>query len=533
LPPKHEVRAVWLTTIGGLDWPHSYAKSPESIAKQKAELTATLDSLRHVGINTILFQTRIRGTVIYPSSIEPWDGCCSGTPGRSPGYDPLEFAIAESHRRGMELQAWVVAVPVGKWNGLGCRTLRRKHPKMVVRKDGEGFIDPASPMAAPYIASICREITTRYDVDGIHLDYMRYPESWNVKPSMRDAARRNITAIVREVHSTVKAIKPWVKISCSPIGKYSDLTRYSSRGWNAYDKGCQDAQSWLKAGLMDQLYPMMYFRGDQFYPFLMDWLENSDGRNIVPGIGIYLLSPNEGDWPAAEVERQICVLRSLGTGFAFFRTKFFLDDTKGIYRFTKDQMNSWEALVPPMTWTRHNAPSAPQDLRACSNDGLTTLAWKSPQAIPQGGILYNVYASRSYPVDITDARNLVAARLDRMDATFRSARPMNYAVTAIDRYGLESLAATTSADVRQERTTGFLHNDGKIMVVPQRAITIGSDFIVIERLNGIIVEMLPLRDGKADISHMPEGLYKVKTLNRRSITHTVGHLLIRRSVQDN
>ena len=79
--PKREVRAVWLTTIGGLDWPHNYAQGERSKAKQQAELQTMLDQLQAAGVNTILLQTRIRGTVIYPSDYEPWDGCLSGVPG--------------------------------------------------------------------------------------------------------------------------------------------------------------------------------------------------------------------------------------------------------------------------------------------------------------------------------------------------------------------------------------------------------------------------------------------------------------------
>ena len=101
--PKHEVRAVWLTTIGGIDWPHSYAQSSYSAEKQKKELTDILDRLQQAKINTVLIQTRVRGTMIYPSAYEPWDGCLSGFPGRSPGYDALQFAIDECHKRSMEL----------------------------------------------------------------------------------------------------------------------------------------------------------------------------------------------------------------------------------------------------------------------------------------------------------------------------------------------------------------------------------------------------------------------------------------------
>ena len=70
-PPKHEVRAVWLTTIGGIDWPHSYAQSAYSAEKQKQELVAILNRLQKAHINTVLIQTRVRGTMIYPSAYEP------------------------------------------------------------------------------------------------------------------------------------------------------------------------------------------------------------------------------------------------------------------------------------------------------------------------------------------------------------------------------------------------------------------------------------------------------------------------------
>ena len=114
--PKYEVRAVWLTTIGGIDWPHSYSQSPHSAEKQKQELRQILDRLQQAKINTVLIQTRVRGTMIYPSDIEPWDGCLSGFPGKSPGYDALQFAIDECHKRGMELHAWVLPSPWG--NGM-------------------------------------------------------------------------------------------------------------------------------------------------------------------------------------------------------------------------------------------------------------------------------------------------------------------------------------------------------------------------------------------------------------------------------
>lgn len=107
------------------------------------------------------------------------------------------------------------------------------------------------------------------------------------------------------------------------MGKYSDLSRYSSYGWNARDAVSQDAQRWLRLGWMDMLFPMMYFDGNHYYPFLADWKEHDAGRPVVPGLGIYFLNSREKNWPLLTVQRQMNVARSEGLGGqAFFRTRF-------------------------------------------------------------------------------------------------------------------------------------------------------------------------------------------------------------------
>ena len=174
-----EYRAVWLTTLSGLDWPSRPVSVPSDTLRQQQALRQTLDRLQQAGINTVIFQTRIRATVAYPSNIEPWDGAFSGTPGRGPGYDPLAFALRECHKRGMELHAWVVAFPIcnaALARRLGAEALPKKHPELCHRCGDAWFMDPGVPATAQYVAGICREIVERYDVDGIHLDYIRYPE---------------------------------------------------------------------------------------------------------------------------------------------------------------------------------------------------------------------------------------------------------------------------------------------------------------------------------------------------------------------
>ncbi len=533
--PKHEVRAVWLTTIGGIDWPHSYAQSARSIERQKDELRQTLDRLQQAGINTVLLQTRIRGTVIYPSVYEPWDGCLSGQPGRSPGYDALAFAIEECHRRGMELHAWVVTIPVGKWTAKGCANLRKRYPSLIKKIGADGYMNPESPQTARYLADICGEITDHYDIDGIHLDYIRYPETWTLKVS-RQRGRDYITSIVEAISRRVKTAKPWVKMSCSPIGKHDDLTRYWSHGWNAYTTVCQDAQGWLRSGLMDELFPMMYFRGNNFYPFAIDWAEESAGRIVAPGLGIYFMSPREKDWPLSDITREMEVLRANGMGQAFFRSKFFTDDTKGIYRFSKDRFYQYPALVPPMTWEGERDVKSPENLSIKPNGkNATQISWSHTDDKGDGMLYYNVYAARECPVDVSDARNLILPRTPLTSITVPHDASRHYAVTAMDRYGNESAPLQeygadhkNDTDILPTRATDFLPCDGHRLTLPDKGSTLDADYVAIETLQGTVVTVRPYHDTTLDVSRLNNGIYILRSLGRKGRTHRLGFFLIKR-----
>ena len=498
--PKYEVRAVWLTTMGGLDWPHSYSQSVRSMEKQQEELKNILDQLKKANINTVIIQTRIRGTVIYPSGYEPWDGCLSGFPGKSPGYDALAFAINECHKRGMEVHAWIVTMPVGKWNQLGCRMLRRHFPGLIRRIGTEGYMNPEDPRTGNYLAEICGEITRNYDIDGIDLDYIRYPETWNIRVS-RDQARDYITSIVRKIHDTVKAEKPWVKMSCSPIGKFNDLSRYQSNGWNAYTKVCQDAQSWLHEGLMDELFPMMYFRDNQFFPFAIDWEEQSDKKIIAPGFGIYFLDSREGNWNLGDVTREMFQTRYFNMGQAFFRSKFLTDNTQDIYNFTAKEFDSYPALVPPMTWGK----IVPTD---------TT---------------YNIYASTSYPVNTNDARNLIAIRLPKsqMEIYRKELHNSNYKIIPMDRYGRELQNPDTTVK-ETFLSTPLLDCDSNQLQIPKGSI-IDADALIIKTLQGQILTSRPYQGKAINVSDIANGIYTLYSLNSRGITHRLGTFIIKRN----
>lgn len=531
--PKHEIRATWLTTLGGMDWPRQKATDAKSIRRQQQELCDILDRLKAARFNTVLFQTRLRGDVIYPSAIETFPESLTGRTGRHPGYDPLRFAVEECHKRGMELHAWVVTVPVGNARQvrlLGKHSVVRKNRRICKSFKGAWYLDPGHPETAKYLSRIVREITANYDIDGIHFDYIRYPEQGDRFPDndtfrkygkgkdKKQWRRDNITSLVRRLYADVKALKPWVKVSSSPVGKYASTARYKSKGWDAYHAVYQDAKGWLEEGIHDALFPMMYFRGNDFYPFALDWKESDQGRWVVPGLGIYFLSPREKDWPIEEIVRQIHFTRSEGlAGQAYFRNRFLLDNTKGILDELTEGFYRTPALVPPMTWVDSIAPTVPASPRhEWQSDGSLRLSW-SPSTDDSGQpVVYHLYASSTYPVDTEQAENLLFPSLRESCITLTEAWKHRYfAVRAADRYGNESLPLTLNAPSPLDIP---LLNRGDKLTLPPLP---DAERILIRRPTGEEVLQADLRTASS-LTNLPTGIHYVYAVDKEGEESLVG-----------
>ena len=453
--PKYEIRAAWITTIGGLDWPTTKATSEYGIKRQKEELCRQLDMLKEANFNTVLFQTRLRGDVIYPSVYETFAESLSGKTGRNPGYDPLKFAIEECHKRGMEIHAWMVCIPAGNDRQvklLGKQSVVKKKPTMCIHFKRAWYLDPGNPETAKYLAAIAKEITMNYDIDGIHLDYIRYPENGENFPdgktfrkygkgkNLTQWRRDNITSIVREIYNDVKIIKPWVKVSSAPVGKYNDTRRYSSKGWNAYNAVYQDTKLWMETGIHDAIFPMMYFRDNQFYPFALDWEENKHGRWVIPGLGIYFLKIKAHEWDINEILRQIYFTRRNGLdGQAFFRNEFLMKNTCGLTDSLKCRFYTYPAAVPPMTWQDSIAPLPPQKGEISLSNNCVSICWEESESFKSEEIAYRIYASDTYPVDTNDGRKIICLKQNTNSFVAKDSNIKRFwAITSIDRYGNES-----------------------------------------------------------------------------------------------
>ena len=452
--PKYEMRAVWLTTNWGLDWPSFPARSAEDAVRQQAELSQLLDEVVSLGFNTVFFQARIRGEVFYASSIEPWSSVVSGRAGQSPGYDPLAFAVGECHRRGMECHAWLVSIPTGSLKQVqrqGKRSVVSQHPELCKKLKGNWYLDPGHPGTAVYLASLAREIATRYEVDGIHLDYIRYPDEEGRFPdndtyaryaprgvSLREWRFENISRIVNAVHCAVKEVNDGIMVSTAPLGRYASLPGYKTAHWSCMGGVSQDAVAWLRQGDNDFVVPMMYYAGENYHPYLVDWVKRTENMGyVVAGLGAYRLEKNEGDWPLREIEEQIKASRVYGAGGqAFFRLRQLLRFPALAHLLAGDYYR-YPALLPPIGKVPSEGLPVASDVTLHNGILSDTLRWQSVE----GAVRYAVYASVADTVDTENPICLVYPWVTDTCAVFPAQTYRCFAVRAIDRYRREGEAA--------------------------------------------------------------------------------------------
>ncbi|GHT45994.1 hypothetical protein FACS189440_03070 [Bacteroidia bacterium] len=455
--PKEEIRAVWLTSNYSLDWPNKPYRSSDDINEQQEELIDILDKLKEANFNMIFLQTRLRGDVIYNSKIEPVSNYIQTVKNTWSKYDPLAFAITECHKRGLECHAWFVTYPLGpekiKGKENNSQTVKQNKDK-ARRHAGEFYMDPGDPKTNAYLVSLIEEIVDKYDVDGIHMDYVRYPEKADKFPdnvtykrygkgqSKSEWRQENINRFVYEVYDVVKSRKPWVQVSSSVIGMYDKIQGDKQNHWTA-SSVYQDPEKWLKEGKHDFIVPMMYYAGDLFFPFIQDWKARSNGRFVVPGLGVYQLDEKESNWSTIKIKEQIQYSReNQMNGNAFYRTRYLMNNKKGILDMIKNNFYQYPSVLPPLTWQEVKQPESPGDLTAMASGMYIFLNWKFAEQSGEKNVFYNVYRSEYWPIDTNDAGNLVAARVsDPMLFV-----PLNnavesgyyYAVTSYDRYHNES-----------------------------------------------------------------------------------------------
>ncbi len=321
-----EIRALWVDAF------HEGIRTP-------AEANRLVAEARMAHINVLFVQVRRRGDALYTRSTDP----PLDDPVYDPGFDALAYIVDLAHRQGIQVHAWLNATPA--WQGVkpprdprhvfnrhGLSQAGAENWLTMNRKGGARFptgyfLDPGHPAAAAYIAEVCLNVVRNYAVDGIHFDYIRYPETGERTPRGASVGynpvslqrfrletgrsdtpdpedeqwmawrREQVTQLVRRIYHEAKAAKPGIQVSAATVAwgkppvKESDFLD-AVPGQKVF----QDWHGWLKEGILDLAVPMNYARESdvtvrKWFDGWIRWEKShKHGRQIAVGIGAYLNS---------------------------------------------------------------------------------------------------------------------------------------------------------------------------------------------------------------------------------------------------
>lgn len=452
---RHEMRAVWLTTVFGLDWPTAKADTPDGVRRQKEELNRILDRLVADGYNTVFYQARQSGSVTYFGSREPFSRVFTSD-GSRPSYDPLAYVVEACHKRGLAVHAWLVTYPLVS-SRRSPHPIVETTPSWAIVHRGTRHLDPGNPEVRRYIAELSADIARRYDVDGLHYDYFRYPEEaerfndrrsfehYGAGLSLEDWRRSNLTKQLSEIREAVAKVKPEMQISVAPLGKLRQLpTLGRKHGWTAYESVFQDVETWAKRGLVDFVAPMMYYKDDLYEPFLIDW-QRAVGRYIpvVAGLAPYRVVTNEAGtpWDASVIGEQIEIARRhRAGGVAMFRLAHVAPQYPRL-RTLIQRAFAAPAVLPvlPRGKAEGLRPAVPRDLRVAVQGKLLRLSWLMPEDTPSN-ITYRVWTTVIYPDGRREHELLIQGLKQRSCAMrladFSEASQLELGVEAVNSYGV-------------------------------------------------------------------------------------------------
>ncbi|MEO5804174.1 MAG: family 10 glycosylhydrolase [Verrucomicrobiota bacterium] len=387
--PKREFRGGWVASVGNNQWP---SKRGLPVEEQKAELIAILRKAEQIKLNAIVLQVRPACDALYASKIEPWSEYLTGAMGQAPApfYDPLSFAVAEAHKRGLELHAWINpyrAHVVASKSPISSNHISKKYPGMIIPYGKYLWLDPGQTAVQDYTLAVITDIVRRYDIDGLHMDDYFYPyvekdeakknipfnddASWQKyqaiggKLSRGDWRRQSVNTLVARSYQAVKAQKPWVKFGVAPFGiwKPGNPPSTSLKSGNMYEEIYCDSLKWWTNGWVDYLSPQLYWPinpPDQSFTALTRWWseQNVKGRHLWPGMNTGKVGGT--NWAAEEILNQIKATRPIprANGHIHWSMKSVMNNSGGIADALK-ALYAEPALVPASPWLGSSVPTKP------------------------------------------------------------------------------------------------------------------------------------------------------------------------------
>ena len=347
-----------------------------------AEIDETVEWAKEANMNALVMQVRRVGDAYYDSAYEP--RATNIKAGLE--FDPLDYSIKKARENGLEIHAWINVYRVWASRSKPAEDdhVLNLHPEWL-SKDftgatfaGEGqYLDPGAPGVEEHLVKLVADLMSKYDIDGLMLDYIRYPgKTWGYsdaavarfnamygrtgKPSPNDQLwcrwrRRQVTETVRAIYEEVNRLKPHVKVSAATIPWGPCPSSFVKT--DAYAEVFQDWQLWMRQGILDANMPMNYKRPSHpvHSKWFADWLEGfakwSYGRHTYCTIMVF-----KGN--VAGASEQVRLSREHGlpgvVGFAFSQTSCRAELAPKL----RSTVFKEPAPVPPMPWKKGQGDGA-------------------------------------------------------------------------------------------------------------------------------------------------------------------------------
>lgn len=467
--PKREFRGAWIQAVNG-------QFRGMSAERMQQVLTDQLNSLQGAGINAIIFQVRPAADALYPSNIEPWSSYLTGVQGQAPNpyWDPMQFMINECHKRGMEFHAWINPYRVKNTlkMALAPNHIYNKHPEWFVTYGDQLFFNPALQESRDYICSVITDIVTRYDVDAIHMDdyFYPYPVSGLEFPDEKDFQQRqgtdrftnkgdwrrnNVNLLIKQIHETVRSLKPWVKFGVSPFGIYRNQKSHpdgsATNGLQNYDDLYADVLLWAREGWIDYNIPQIYWHQGHptaDYDILVNWWSrHTEGRPLFIGQSIPNTVQNaDVQNPAVhQLAHKMQLQRAYTTigGSCQWYAAAVVENMGGYRDALVQEYHKYPAIIPAFTFMDKKAPGKARKMKPVWTEDGYILLWFSPNYKtemdrPTQYVIYRF--ANGERVNLEDPSHIVAItsntyyQLPYIDGS----HTYTYYVTALDRLHNES-----------------------------------------------------------------------------------------------
>ncbi len=455
-----QLRGAWVSTVYNLDFP---SKKGLTEWEYKNEYKRVLDNLEALNMNAVIFQVRPKLDAFYSSNINPWSEYLTGIQGLSPGWDPLEWMIEETHNRGMEFHAWFnpyrVTTGSEQLSDLAPNNWARQNPEYVFSFGGKLQLNPGEPEVIKYINDSVMEVVENYDIDAVHFDDYFYPfkngDNWYAKEeevafnkygsgfkNRDDWRRNNVDMLIETVSNSIKAYnsrnKKSVQFGISPFGIWGhkelhpegsvegtgSLTPKTSRA--SYDDQFADTRKWVKSNWIDYIAPQIYWTFDEKaapYGELVDWW-----ADVVKGTKVHLYI-GHASYRKADVNNKNLswknpqeILNQLKfnslydeiKGSIFFSYRSLLENVNNpvnneFINILKNEHFSNKALLPSKQVISHKEVLPPLSLRSIKTSYGYILIWEDSPT--NEAISYLVY--REAIEDESDEEKSVVKKVDR------------------------------------------------------------------------------------------------------------------------